>query len=301
MYRLPALLILASVFVPTISSAQQRMDGELTSTPVRGGVHVLVMPAAGNVAVSVGRDGVFIIDDQFAPMVPKIRAAIAKLTDQPVRYVLNSHWHGDHAGGNFEFGKQGTVIVAHDNVRTRMSTEQFNSFFRSKTPPAPREALPVITFSDRMTFHYNDDVVRVTHVPNAHTDGDSLFYFEKADVLHTGDVFILYGYPFIDLSSGGSTLGMLAALDRILETVGPQTLIIPGHGPVVQKDRVQSYRAMLSGSRDAVLKLMKAGKNLEAIVAAEPLAPYEAEWGKGFVKAEMFIKTLYDSEKAAQP
>ncbi|MDH5275043.1 MAG: MBL fold metallo-hydrolase [Gammaproteobacteria bacterium] len=287
--------LLSGMVLMGAASAQQRMDGDLSSAPVRGSVHVLVMPSAGNVGVSVGRDGAFIIDDQFAPMAPKISAAVVKLTDKPVRYILNTHWHGDHSGGNEAFGRQGIVIVAHDNVRARMSAEQFNSFFRSTVPPSPPEALPVITFSDRMTFHFNDDTIRVIHIPNAHTDGDAIFHFEKADVLHAGDVFVLYGYPFIDLSSGGSVTGMLAGLDQILGLVGPDTLVIPGHGPVAQRARLQDFRDMLATASSRVQKLKREGKSLEQAIAARPLADFDLEWGKSFVKSDQFVTTLYNS------
>lgn len=293
--RTMAAFLTGIVLAGAVQAQQAREDGELTSTPVRGSVHVLVMPAAGNVGVSVGRDGAFIIDDQFAPMVPKIRAAVGKLTDQPVRYVLNTHWHGDHSGGNATFGRDGIVIVAHDNVRTRMSVEYFSTFFNTRVPPSPAEALPVITFSDRMTFHFNDDTIRVIHVPDAHTDGDALFHFEKADVLHAGDVFVLYGYPFIDLGSGGSVSGMIAGLDRILELIGPDTLVIPGHGPVVRRDRVAAFRAMLVTARDRVQALKAAGKSLDQVIAAKPLAEFDVEWGKSFIRSDQFVTTLFNS------
>ena len=290
-------LLLSGIFFANVAIAQQRTDGDLTSTPVRGSVHVLVMATAGNVGVSVGKDGAFIIDDQFAPMAPKISAAVAKLTEKPVRYILNTHWHGDHAGGNAVFGGQGIVIVAHDNVRTRMSAEHFNAFFKSTTPPSPREALPVITFNDRMTFHFNDDTIRVIHIPRAHTDGDAMFYFEKADVLHAGDVFVLYGYPFIDLSSGGRVAGMIAGLDQILALIGPETLVIPGQGPVAKRERVQAFRDMLATSRARVLKLIGEGRTLEQVIAAKPLTDFDLEWGKSFVKVDQFVTTLFNSEK----
>jgi len=295
MRPIAAVIALTLFIAPAI--AQQRTDGDLTSTPVRGSVHVLVMPSAGNVGVSVGRDGAFIIDDQFAPMVPKISAAVARLTDQPVRYVLNTHWHGDHSGGNAAFGGQGIVIVAHDNVRTRMSAEHFSSFFNSTIPPSPPEALPVITFSDRMTFHFNDDTIRVIHIPKAHTDGDAVFHFEKADVLHAGDVFVLYGFPFIDLSSGGSVAGMIDGLDLILRMTGPDTLVIPGHGPVAGRERVEAFREMLVKSRAKVRRLMGENKSLKRVVAAKPLAEFEQEWGQGFVKADQFVTTIFNSER----
>ena len=304
---MPAIRLIIASLALGISAAvfaQSREEGELTSTPVRGSVHMLVMASAGNVGVSSGPDGAFIIDDQFAPMTGKIKAAVRAITDQPVRYILNTHWHGDHSGGNANFGREGYVIVAHDNVRTRMSQEHFNAFFNRTVPPSPPEALPVITFSQGMTFHFNGDVIRVEHIPHAHTDGDAVFYFEKADVLHAGDVFVLYGYPFIDLSSGGSARGMVAGLDRILAIIGPDTKVIPGHGPLADRARVQAFRGMLETSRQRIGKLLAEGQTLEQVIEAQPLKDFDLEWGKSFVKQDQFVRVLYASEQkdgAGQP
>ncbi len=296
MYEL-ALTLAAATLAIAAHAQNQPQDGELTVTPVRGSVHMLSMGAAGNVGVSAGPDGAFIIDDQFAPMAPRIAVAVAKLSKEPVRYILNTHWHGDHTGGNEHFGREGYVIVAHDNVRTRMSREHFNRFFNRTTPASPTEALPVITFSNNMTFYFNGDTIRVVHVPRAHTDGDAVFYFEQADVLHAGDVFVRYGYPFIDLSSGGSIAGMIAGLDRMLAIIGANTIVIPGHGQLAGRDDVRGFRDMLAAARDRVVQRMKAGRTADQIIAEQPLAELDPRWGQGFIKAEQFIRTIVESEQ----
>jgi glyoxylase-like metal-dependent hydrolase (beta-lactamase superfamily II) len=291
-------LCLATV-IPAVAHAQQpqRQEGELAVTAIRGGVHFLVMEPAGNVAVSAGPEGAIVIDDQFEPMVPRIKAAVAKLTDKPIRYIINTHWHGDHSGGNAEFEREGYVIVAQDNVRTRMSKDQFSKFRNRTTPASPPEALPVITFSDNATFWFNGDEIRITHVPHAHTDGDALLYFAKADVLHTGDTFVRYGYPFIDLSTGGSVAGMIAACDRTLAIAGEKTVIVPGHGKLGTRADVKEFRDMLATARGRVASQLQLGKGVEDIVAAKPLADLDARWGQGFIKAEQFVRVIVESEK----
>jgi len=284
-----AILLLAHA----AAGAQQDFSKvELKTEKVADGVYILV-GAGGNIGVSVGKDGVAIIDDQFAPVVPKIRAALALLSEQPVRFVINTHWHGDHTGGNEEFGKAGSVIVAQDNVRRRMSVEQVNAFAGGQIPAAPTAALPVITFDRSVTLHWNGDQLDVTHVENAHTDGDAIIRFRKANVLHMGDTFFLWMYPFIDVDSGGSVDGLIAAIDKVLPTVDANTKIIPGHGPLATRVELQGYRTMLVTVRDRVAKLVKAGKSQEQVLAAKPAQEFEAKWGGGFFKADQWVGRLY--------
>ena len=274
----------------------RRLEGELETTHLRESVYLLMMEPAGNVGLSVGDDGAFIIDDQFAPMTNRILTTIGELTNKPLRYIFNTHWHGDHTGSNVNLGKMGFVIVAHDNVRVRMSADQFHLFFQAATPPSLVEARPVITFSKSMTFHFNGDVVQVIHVPNAHTDGDSIFYFEKADVLHTGDAFINRCFPLIDINSNGSIKGQIEATNRALEIVGPDTIIIPGHGPLADRERMIVVRDMLVEARKRVVAFIGQDMKLKEIIAAKPLDGMDPEWSQGLVKADAFVTIIHQSE-----
>jgi cyclase len=273
---------------------------EVTSEKIAEGVYML-KGAGGNIGLSVGADTAFLIDDQYAPLTPKVKAAVAALTSKPVRFVLNTHWHGDHTGGNKDLGESGTLIVAHENVRKRMSTDQFIEAFGMKEPAADPAALPVVTFTDAVTFHLNGDEIYAFHVAPAHTDGDSIVQFRKANVLHGGDTFFNGMYPFIDLSSGGSVNGMIAAADRMLALAGDGTKIIPGHGPLGTKADLKAYRDMLATSRDRVAALVKAGKTLEQVTAAKPTADLDAKWGQGFIKPDPWVSILYkDLARAAE-
>ena len=263
---------------------------------VAEGVYMLT-GSGGNLGLSVGKSGTYLIDDQYAPLTDKILAAIRAITPDPVRFVVNTHWHGDHTGGNENMGKAGALLVAHENVRQRMSTEQFMAAMNRKTPPSPEGALPVVTFTDAVTFHWNGDEIRVYHVPPAHTDGDSIVHFVKADVVHMGDVFFNGGYPFVDTSSGGRVDGVIEAADRVLAGIGDSTRIIPGHGPLARKADLQAYRDVVKAARDRIAKLKGEGKTRDEAIAAKPTADLDATWGKGFMKGDSFVGLAYDSLK----
>ena len=267
---------------------------EIKTIKVSDGIYML-MGKSGNIGVSAGEDGVFMIDDQFAPLTTKIKAAVAKISDKPIGFVLNTHWHFDHTGGNENLGKEGTVIVAHDNVRERMTKDNFIAAFNKKVPAAPKIALPVITFNDTMTFHLNRQEIQVVHHSNAHTDGDSMVIFKSANVIHMGDTFFNGLYPFIDASSNGNINGVIAAAEVIISMADDNTKIIPGHGPLGDKKALVSYRDMLVTVRDRMQKLIGQGKTLNEIVALKPNADLDKVWGKGFLDPEAFLKILHSA------
>jgi glyoxylase-like metal-dependent hydrolase (beta-lactamase superfamily II) len=248
--------------------------------------------AGGNIGLSVGEDAVFLVDDQYAPLTDKIRAAIAAITPKPVRFVLNTHWHGDHVGGNENFGKAGAVVVAHENVRKRMSTRQFNDFFKQETLPSAAGALPIVTFTGTHTFHVNGEELRVLHMPNAHTDGDAVVHFLGSDVIHMGDIFWYGIYPFIDNASGGSVAGTIAACDRVLAIASPNTKIIPGHGPLSDAAGLKEYRDMLATIAERVRRLLAEGKTVEQVAAAGVSAEWDEKWGKRFLKPDKFAEMI---------
>lgn len=272
-------------------------DAKIKTTKVARNVYMLA-GEGGNIGLSVGEDGAFLIDDQFAPMVDMIKAAVAKVSEHPVRFLVNTHYHFDHTGGNERFGKTGAVIVAHANVRKRLSVEQFMKAFNQRLPAAPKEALPVITFEDSVTFHWNGDAVQVFHVENAHTDGDSIVWFKKANVIHTGDVFFNGMYPFIDVDGGGRIRGMVAAADRVLKIASDDTKIIPGHGPLSNKAELRAYRDMLNAVAERVAKLIADGKTTDEVVAARPTARFDERWGGGFMKPEAWTRIVDESLRA---
>ena len=273
-------------FSPAQAQGRNFDDVEIKTTEIRDGLYMLE-GRGGNIGASIGEDGVFLIDDQFAPLAPKILAAVAALSDQPVSFVINTHWHGDHTGGNEALSDLGAVIVAHDNVRTRMAAEGPRQ--------SPKGALPVITFSETTTFHFNDDEIHAFHPSAAHTDGDSVIHFRRADVIHGGDVVWHGFYPFLDTSSGGSLSGTLAALETILALAGPETKVIPGHGPLGDKQSVQDMYDMLSALRTRVGALIAEGKTLREVQAADPMADYNAQgYGDFFITGEQIVEVAFN-------
>jgi len=283
---LPLLLIL---LVSHPALAQNYDTVQVRTTPLAKGVYMLA-GAGGNMGLAVGEDAVFLVDDEFAPLTPKIRAAIAALSSKPVRFVLNTHWHFDHTGGNKDHGDAGALLVAHDNVRKRLSTGQFIEALNRTEPAAPKGALPVVTFNDSVTFHINGDDVIAFHVAPAHTDGDAIVVFKGANVVHMGDVFVSAGFPFVDLSSGGSINGFIAAAERVLPILDANTKVIPGHGPLADKARLKAFHDMLVAMRDRMKKEIAAKHTIEQVLASSITADYDKDWPGG---RERFLRILF--------
>jgi cyclase len=292
------LLVAFTLVAPARALAQMGDTSKVTlkTTQVTPGISMIEGAngfAGGNVGVSVGDDGVFIIDDELGPMTDKLKAALAALSKKPVRFLVNTHWHSDHTGGNPGIAAAGAVIVAQENVRKRLSVDQLREFMGRKMTFAalPPAALPVVTFTEDVTLHLNGDEVHVVHVPPAHTDGDSFVHFKKANVIHTGDV-VTGAYPIVDVDSGGLYDGLITASDRVLALCDDATKVIPGHGPLMTKADVVAYRQMLLDARERVVKLMIAKKTTEEINAAKPLADFDGRWGGGMVKANFVIDAI---------
>ena len=286
--------ILCGVLVSLGSNAQEIPDKDVEIIKLAENIHML-MGIGGNIAVSNGPDGVFIVDDDMPPIAAKIEAAVRSIQDEPVRMVFNTHWHFDHAGGNKHFGEQGALIVAHDNVRERMSSKQLSALFNTETKPSPNVALPVVTFDQSITFHLNGGTIRALHVPLGHTDGDAVLFFEEANIVHMGDLFFNRMYPVIDINAGGSARGMIAAITTILPMLNEDTIIIPGHGPVGDVNDLKAFREMLAIVTNRIQLLVDDGKTLEETTALKPTINYDDTWAWQFMPPERFIKLIYNS------
>lgn len=265
---------------------------EIKATKINGNVYMLE-GAGGNIGVSVGADGILIVDDQFAPLAEKIKAALKTLGEGKLKFILNTHWHGDHTGGNALLGRE-APIIAHDNVRKRLSTEQRSETFKATTPASPKEALPVITFDQSLSVHFNGEEIRAIHFPHGHTDGDSIIFFTTSNVIHMGDDFFAGRFPFVDLESGGSVQGLAKNIGEIIPKVPAGAKLIPGHGPISTIDDLKAYHRMLLETTEFVRKKMAAKKPL-AEIKTEGLPAEWKSWGEGFIKTDLWIELVFRS------
>lgn len=295
-----AALAAAAASAQQDTTAPLDADAELTSQRLRPGLDVLI-GGGGNIAVWHGADGIVVIDDNLAPLAPRVLEAIRRSASGPIRFVINTHWHPDHTGGNELLGKAGGIVVAHDNVHMRMSEEQFIEIASLQVPAAPPGALPVVTFDDSVTLHLNGDRLEVMHVGEAHTDGDAVLWWQTANVVHTGDVYDSSSYPFVDLASGGTLTGLVAALETILSRANDATVVIPGHGPVSNRRELAAYRDMVVTVGRRIREAVERGSSLEEVQGSRPTAEYDARYGQGFMTPERFVATLYRDLAAPTP
>jgi cyclase len=298
MYRL---LFIAMLCFAALAVAQDQdfSKVQIKVTKVSGNIYMLE-GAGGNIAASVGEDGIVIVDDQYAPLADKIAAALKSIgvTDKPVRFVINTHYHGDHTGGNLPFATAGSTVIAQDNVRKRLETggkAGIGTAMSMDQPAAPKGALPIITFDHDVTVHLNGEDIRALHFPAGHTDGDAIVFFPKANVVHMGDDFVRYGYPFIDVNAGGSVQGMIAACDKVASLLPDDVKVIPGHGQIANLGDVRDYSAMLKETSAALQGAINLGKTPEQMKKEKILATWDAKYGKGFITSDLFIDTLYNS------
>lgn len=289
---LPAILVVAAAIGP--ARAQDDFDKvEIRAEPLAPGVAVL-FGSGGNIAVSYGAEGTVLIDDQFAPLSKKIEAAVAALGAPPVRYVVDTHWHFDHTGGNENFGRSGATIFAQENVRIRLAAG--GTIGGTTIAPASAQALPVVTFDQGLKFHLNGDTIRLAYFGGGHTDGDAVVFWDEKNIVHMGDLYFnIPGYPFVDLDSGGSVYNAMRSLDLVIGMIDSNTKVIPGHGPMSNKAELVAYRAMIGEAVKRVDALRSQGKTLEQAIAARPLADFNR--GEGFVGPDGFVTVIWNSKR----
>jgi len=295
------LCLIAFLLLSVVAFAQQPQDFskvQIKVTKVAGNVYMLE-GAGGNIAASVGDDGILIVDTEYGPLADKILAALKGIagSDKAVRFVINTHYHGDHTDGNAAFAERGATIIATENLRKRLengSTGGDGGALKFQQPPQPKAALPVITYDDHIAVHFNGEEIRIFHFPAAHTDGDSVVYFSKSNVVHMGDEFIRYGFPFIDVNSGGSVQGMIAACERAAAEFPADVKVIPGHGALATMDDVREYTKMMKDTTAAVQDALLQHKTLEQMKSEKVLAPWQ-KYSGNFVNTDAFIETIYYS------
>jgi glyoxylase-like metal-dependent hydrolase (beta-lactamase superfamily II) len=282
----------------TASSAlfahEDKTDHPIEAQKITDSIYLL-SGKGGNIGVSIGEDGTFLIDDKFAPLSDAILEVIKEVGGDTPKFIVNTHFHGDHTGGNENFGKQGSIIVAHQNVRKRLQEDNFIAAFNFSFAAQPKIGLPVVTFADSISFHLNDEQIEVTHIPNSHTDGDSVIYFTKANVLHTGDLLFNGFYPFIDTDHGGSLAGLIAGVESLLTLINDQTVVIPGHGPIGNQQDLMAYHAMLKTANQKLSELRVQGKSVEEVIALKPLASLDKDWAGGIFTSDKWIGLIYPS------
>ncbi len=286
LYRsLPRILLLLSI--PASLAAQDFSKVEVKVAKVSGSVY-MITGAGGNIGVSAGEDGIVIVDDQYAPMAPKIEAALKTISDKPLRFIINTHYHPDHTGGNEQIGKS-APIVAQENTRKHLKEGTMTMF--GPMAAQPKGALPIVTFNDTLTIHLNGEDVRAVHFPNAHTDGDSVIWFTQSNVVHMGDNFFNGFFPVIDLENGGGVKGMIRTVEKVASMIPADAKVIPGHGPLGDRDSLRKFGEVLKGTSAAVQAGITAGKTVDQLKAEKVLAPWD-DWGKGFIKTDRFIEVL---------
>jgi cyclase len=286
------LFIVIVLFASSSAVTAQNFDSVIIKTTKVAGSVFMLEGAGGNIGVLIGNDGVILVDDQFAPLSEKIKKAIAAISDKPIKFIVNTHFHGDHSDGNKVFGSEGSIIVAHENARKRLSKDFFFKAFKQEQKAMDYEGLPKITFTESINFNMNGETVQVIHIKNAHTDGDAAIYFKESNVLHAGDAFVRYGLPFIDDDGGGTIDGMINGAEQMLKMINDETKIIPGHGQISNKKDLQDYKKMLQTVRNRVADGIKAGKTMDQIISSDPAKEFNTVFDKIF-----FVQAVYNSLK----
>ncbi len=290
--KILTLATIAALALPLAAQAQE--TSTIKANNIKDNIYVLIGEEGGNVTASIGEDGVFIIDDQLGDQSDALIEAIESISDREITFVMNTHYHFDHTGNNEMLGEDEAVILAHDNVRKRLSSDQYITFFKKNTHALKPEGLPKVTFDQDMSLHYNGDTVKLTHLPNAHTDGDAIAHFIEDNIIVAGDTIFNGMYPFIDAEHGGSIKGIIAAQDKIIMMADEQTVIIPGHGAVLNKAELQTQRNALDDIKSKIELAIAQGQTKEETIASKPTAEYDTLLNNGFIKADTFVSFLYD-------